>query len=70
MSCRERVQFDVPGCLPVLVDPIRPVGDQAAGGGEGTIGVDRRQLVSGRQLGEQLAMTLSRRAGRNDQAAI
>ena len=51
---------DVAGRAPVLVDDIRPVGDQAAGGDEGAIAVDRGQLVPGRQRDDQIAMTLRR----------
>jgi hypothetical protein len=39
---------DVAGRLPVLVDEISPIGDQAAGVGEGAFEVDRGQLVPGR----------------------
>ena len=62
--------IDVAGRAPVLVDEIRPVGDQAAGGDEGTIEVDRRQSVPGRQRDDQLAMNVRQRARRHDQAAI
>jgi hypothetical protein len=40
----------VAGCVPALFDLIRSVGDQAAAGSEVTVGVDRGQSVSGRQL--------------------
>ena len=53
---------DIAGRLPVLVDLIRSVGDQAAGGDEGAVVIDRRQLVSGRQCDDQLAMTPRQRA--------
>ena len=49
---------DVAGRAPVLVDLIRPIGDQAAGGDEGAFEVDRGQLVPGRQRDDQIAMTL------------
>ena len=39
--------IDIAGRLPVLVDVISPIGDEAAGGDEGTIEVDRGQFVSG-----------------------
>ncbi len=47
---------DVAGRAPVLVDVIRPIGDQAAGGDEGAFEVDRGQLVPGRQRDDQIAM--------------
>ena len=47
---------DVAGGAAVLVDPIRPIGDQAAGGDEGAVGVDGGQLVPGRQRDDQIAM--------------
>jgi hypothetical protein len=50
--------IDVASCLPVLIDLIRPVGDQAAGGGEGTLEVDGGQPVLGSKLDNQLAMNL------------
>ena len=37
--------INVYGGAPVLVDPIRPIGDQAAIGDEVTVDVDRGQLV-------------------------
>jgi hypothetical protein len=39
---------DVAGGPPVLIDVIRPIGDQAASGDEGAFEVDRGQLVPGR----------------------
>ena len=48
--------IDAAGRLPVLVDVIRPIGDQATVGGEGTFEVDRRQLVPRRQDDDQLTM--------------
>ena len=45
---------DVAGRAPVLVDDIRPVGDQAAAGDEGAVGVDRGQLVPSRQRDDQI----------------
>src|SRR5262249_46346953 len=47
---------DVAGGAPVLMDVIMPIGDKAAGVDEDTIVVDRRQLVAGRQLDDQIAM--------------
>ena len=47
---------DVAGRAPVLVDAIRPIGDQAAGGDEEAFVVDRGQLVPGRQRDDQIAM--------------
>jgi hypothetical protein len=62
--------IDVAGRLPVPIDLIRPVRDQAAGSDEGTIEVDRGQFVSGRQCNDQVTTALCHRAGRDDQAAI
>ena len=53
--------IDVAGRAPVLVDVIRPVGDQAAGGDEEALKVDRRQLVPGRKRDDQIAMNGRRR---------
>src|SRR5262245_22360879 len=62
--------IDVSSRLPVLIDLIRTVGDQAADGDEGTIEINRGQLMSGRECDDQLAMTLCQGAGRHNQAAI
>ena len=51
--------IDVAGGAPVLVDRIRPIGDQAAGGDEEAFEVDRGQLVPGRQRDDQIAMNAS-----------
>ena len=48
--------IDIAGRAPVLVDQIRPVGDQATGGDEEAAGVDRGQFVPGRQRDDQIAM--------------
>ena len=56
--------------MPVLVDEIRPIGDQAAGGDERAFVVDCGQLVPGRQRDDQIAMKPRGRARRHDQAAI
>ena len=48
--------IDVAGRLPVLVDVIRPIGDQATVGGEGTFEVDRRQFVPRREHDDQLTV--------------
>src|ERR1700730_13934801 len=37
--------IDIGGCLPVLVDPISPIGNQAAAGDKVTVAVDRGQFV-------------------------
>jgi len=47
---------DVTNRLPPHVDPIRPIGDQAACGDEGAIEVDRGQLVQGCELNDQIAI--------------
>ena len=48
--------IDVAGRAPVLVDQVRPIGDQAAGGDKVAVRVDRGQLVPGRQRDDQIAM--------------
>ena len=50
---------DVAGRAPVLVDEIRPIGDQAAAGDEEALEVDRGQFVPGRQRDDQIAMNAS-----------
>src|SRR5262245_22991882 len=52
------------------LDQIRPVGNQATGSGEGAIPIERRQLVSGRQPDNEIAMTHRRRTRRRDETAI
>src|SRR5262249_49227515 len=59
----------VTGRLPVLVDVIRPIGDQAAGGDEVAVEVDRGQLVPDRQLDDQIAIKRRGGALRHDQSA-
>jgi hypothetical protein len=41
--------IDVAGRAPILVNHVGPIGDQAAGGGEMTVGIERGQLVLGRK---------------------
>ena len=48
--------IDVTGRLPPHVDAIGPIGEQAAGGDEGAIEVDRGQLVPRRKRDDQIAM--------------
>ena len=62
--------IDIAGCALVLVNLIRPVRDQAAGGDEERFEVDRGQLVPGRQRDDQIAMKICRPARRHDEAAI
>jgi hypothetical protein len=62
--------IDVAGRLPVLVDIISPIGDQATGNDEGTFWANCRQLMSDRQRGYHLAMMRRRRAPCHDQTAI
>jgi hypothetical protein len=59
--------IDVAGRLPVLVDIISPIGDQATGDDEGTFWANCRQLMSNRQRGYHLAMMQRRRAPCHDQ---
>ena len=51
-----RVAVDVAGGALVLVDIIKPIGDQASGGDEVAIEVDCGQLVSDRQRDDQIVM--------------
>ena len=62
--------IDVASRAPVLVDEIGPIGDQAAGGDEEALGVDRGQFVPGRKRDDQIAMNDDNGARRHDQAAI
>jgi hypothetical protein len=48
--------------LPILVDDIGPIGDQAAGGDEIAFVIDRGQFVPGRQRDDQIAMKRRRAA--------
>ena len=48
--------IDVSRRAPVLVDEIEPIGDQSAGCDKVPVGVDRGQLVPGRQRNDQIAM--------------
>src|SRR5262249_12410290 len=48
--------IDVAGCLPKLIDPIRPVGHQPAGSDEGAFEVDGRQPILRRKLDDQVAV--------------
>ena len=50
--------IDVAGRASVLVDEIRPIGNQAAGDDEVACVVDRGQLVPGRQLDDQIAVNV------------
>ena len=47
---------DVASRAPVQVDPIRPIGEQAAGGDEGAIEVDCGELVPRRKRDDQIAI--------------
>src|ERR1700675_977514 len=62
--------IDVAGCAPVQVDPIRPIGEQAAGGDEGAIEVDRGKLVPRRKRDDQVAINQGWPACGHDQSAI
>jgi hypothetical protein len=48
--------IDIAGGVPVLVDCVIPVGDQAAADGEKTLPVDRRQLRLCRKPDDYIAM--------------
>jgi hypothetical protein len=54
--------MDVAGCLPELVDVIRPVREQAAAGDKPTPAIGRGQLVPRGQPDDQIAMTSCRSA--------
>ena len=58
------------GRAPHLVDLVRAIGDQAAGGDEGSVGVDCWKPVPGCQCNDQIAVQEHPRAQRYDQAAI
>jgi hypothetical protein len=58
------------GRLSVLIDVVRSIRDQAAGGDEVTFEIDRGQFVPGRQCDDQIAMARRSRARRRDQTAI
>src|SRR5262245_23734553 len=61
---------DVTGRASELVDGIRSIGNQAAGGGEVGEWVNRTQLVARRKHDDQLAVNHRRRGPRHDQAAV
>src|SRR5215472_1993871 len=58
--------IDVASRTPELIDEIRSIRDQAAGGGEVAFEVDRGQFVAGRQHDNQIAMSRRRCAPRHD----
>src|SRR5262249_56856090 len=60
---------DVAGGAAVLVEEIRTVGDETAGSGEVTGGVDRRQAMLGRERYDHAAMDRRPGAAEHDQAA-
>src|SRR5215510_5492167 len=62
--------IDVACRAAVLVEEIRPIGDQATLGDEVAFVIDRRQLVVGREADDQRAMNLRQPARRHDEAAI
>src|SRR5262249_39070630 len=61
---------DVAGRAAVLVEEIWAIRHQAAGGGKVLFKVNRRQLVSGCQCDDQIAVDRGRPARRHDQTAI
>ena len=60
----------VGGRAAVLVDKIRPIGDQAAADDEQALVVHSGQFVPGRKRNDQITMYRRRRAGGYDQAAV
>jgi len=58
------------GGIPELVEEIGPIGDQTTAVDEDTLVVDRRQLIEGGQLNDQVAQLPHRRAPGRDQASI
>ena len=62
--------INIAGRATVLVEPIDPVGDQAAGGDIRAVGVGRGQFVPRRKSDDQIAMKVRQRAPRNNQATI
>jgi hypothetical protein len=62
--------IDISRRAAVLVEKIRPVGDQPAGGDHEASEIDRGQLVPARQRDDQVAMNCRLRTSRHDQAAI
>src|SRR5262249_41429976 len=62
--------IDITSRLPELVDLIGSIGDQPAGGGEETLGIHRREPVSGRKRDYQIAMADRCSARRYDQASV
>src|SRR5262249_53341498 len=62
--------IDVTGRLPELVNEIGAVGEEAAGGGEEAVPVNRRQPIPSRERDDQIAMMQRRAAWRWDQTAI
>src|SRR5262249_62297764 len=61
--------FDVSGWEPIVVDQIGSRGDEAAGGDEEALQVDRGQLVLGRQGDDLVSMTYRTPARCQDQTA-
>jgi hypothetical protein len=61
---------DIAGGAPVLVEEIRPVGDQPAGCDEVTLEIDRREFVAGRQANDQIAMNKGQWTAGDNQAPI
>jgi hypothetical protein len=62
-------QIDIRCGLPILIDGLDAVRQQAAIVGEEAIRVDGRQPVASRQLDNQFSMSDQEGIGRNDQAA-
>jgi hypothetical protein len=62
--------IDVAGRTPVLIEDIVAVGDQAAGVDELAPVEDRRQLVSGRQRDDRVAVNHCQRAACQNQASM
>jgi hypothetical protein len=54
----------------VVIEPVRPVRDQAASGDKSTIRIDRGKLIAGRKCDYLLAVNEGRAASYHDKSAI
>src|SRR5215471_2774796 len=62
--------IDIPSGAPVVIEPVRPVRDQAASSDKSTVRVHRRKLIPGRQCNYLLALSEGRGASYHDESAI